>query len=168
MTAIEALLELQKRDPNAASLVDEFVSLVKRAPLDAETKNSMRGSLNWLRFESIGQAGKRMTRELLGTTIYDGRIAEKYFSYCYHLRSTIVHEGKTKKVAELVVEANNLQQFVGDLIQASVGITRAPASRQSPSGKRSPIALIGVTVRGHLLRIKKGLSKLARRIENRG
>ena len=87
-----------------------------------DQKQSVASSLRWLYSEFIGQAGRRIANSLLIDRLYGGLSPGKYFSYCYELRSRIVHSGHIPENVDLLEVSNVLHQFVGDLLQASIGI----------------------------------------------
>jgi hypothetical protein len=62
VTAVEALLEPSKRPDSAQSLVNDLVVKTQEAVVDEATKASVKGSLEWLRYESISQAGRALGR----------------------------------------------------------------------------------------------------------
>lgn len=120
VSSIEALLELPDRSYEALALVEQLVQIVRDAGLDAETKSSIIGSLQWLRQASIGQAGRALSERLLPNKQYLGQTASHFFNFSYGLRSQIVHRGRPKDLGiDLKEVANTLQVFVGDLLLAS-------------------------------------------------
>lgn len=123
VTAIEALIETLPRAGAAIDLVDQLVSAVSRASVDEATRSAMKGSLQWLRQESIGQGGRRHTSDLLSGRDYDGRSPAKFFSFCYELRSEILHDGRVHdRSIDIHEVANTLSRFVADLLLASFGV----------------------------------------------
>lgn len=76
----------------------------------------MKGSLGWLKDESIGQAGRRIVKERLGNRMYAGMIAENYFKECYNIRSKLVHSGKFDDREQFDKICCQLISFVSDLI----------------------------------------------------
>ncbi|TDA27855.1 MAG: hypothetical protein DSO00_06250 [Archaeoglobi archaeon] len=114
--AVETLLKPEPRFCAAKQHVDELIPLTNESTmLPKSEKNSLLGSLQELRKESIGQAGRKLAKKL-GDRKYLDRSAEDFFTYCYSLRSKLVHGKKRphrEKVAEAVV---NLESFVGDLL----------------------------------------------------
>ena len=114
--AVETLLKPEPRFCAAKQHVDELIRLTNESTmLPKGEKNSLLGSLQELRKESIGQAGRKLAKKL-GDRKYLDRSAEDFFTYCYSLRSKLVHGKKRpprEKVAEAVV---NLESFVGDLL----------------------------------------------------
>lgn len=123
VTAIEALLVPQRRSDAVQSFIDGVKKDLKGRQIDAAAKEALRGSLDWLRSDSIGQAGKRLCERLLPHKEYDGRSAGEFFKYCYNLRSEIVHSGKpSKDGVDLLQLSNGCQAFVGDLLLASLGL----------------------------------------------
>jgi hypothetical protein len=123
VTAIEALIETQPRTREAVDLVDQLVNAVIAANIDEATRSAIKGSLQWLRRESIGQGGRRLTSDLLSGREYDARQPEKFFSFCYELRSEILHDGRVHDQSIDIHEAaNTLSRFVADLLLASFGV----------------------------------------------
>jgi hypothetical protein len=64
--AIEALIEPAQKSSEAMQLVDCFIKQTKESALRRSEKDSLIGSLKWLRDESISKAGQRLAREKLG------------------------------------------------------------------------------------------------------
>jgi hypothetical protein len=122
MTALEALLDYQPRAPDVVSVVKDLEALVNASSLPPADVKSLIGSLKWLHDESIGQAGRRVSRSLLGSRSYAGISAEKFFTRCYELRSTIVHSGRTPPQIDLLEQSNHLHAFVGDILHAALSI----------------------------------------------
>lgn len=123
VTAIEALLVPQRRSDAVQSFIDDAKKDLKQREIDDATREALTGSLNSLRFDSIGQAGKRLCERLLPQKKYDGQSAGQFFKYCYNLRSEIVHSGKpSKDGVDLLQLSNSCQAFVGDLLLASLGL----------------------------------------------
>ncbi len=121
MTAVEALLEPQLRPPAAEQFVARMLQTLKEAGLEEGTRAAMSGSLERLRRESIGQAGRAIADRLLGGKAYAGQPPGRFFRLCYNLRSLILHLGKVP------VEINDFagvcaaeQPFVCDLVVASL------------------------------------------------
>jgi len=134
VTAIEALIEATPRSMVAIQLVDGLVAAVAAADIDEPTRFAMKGSLQWLRQESIGQGGRRLASQLLAGREYDGQNAAKFFSSCYELRSQILHDGRSHDRGVDVQEvANTLSRFVADLLLASFGV----ANPFNPDGSAS-------------------------------
>lgn len=124
VTAVEALLEPALRSQYAQTLVSTMETMVRQTAIDESTKEAMIGSLQWLRQDSIGQAGRDLCTRFLGSTEYFGMVASRFFSYCYELRSQILHFGKpTEGAVDLLTVSNACQAFVADLLLASFGVT---------------------------------------------
>ena len=121
VSAVETLVERKLRPPEVRCFVDLFKRLIEESStIDPEDKRSLRGSLDDLCKESIGQAVRRMVEEKLSGRTYGGREAGAFFKQCYNLRSKLVHgvhgqdpRPSPKEIAEAVV---NLEAFVGDLL----------------------------------------------------
>jgi len=126
MSAVEALLDCPERSSAVLDIVDLLDKTVKEANIDEATKAAMRGSLQWLRQDSIGQTGKILSTRLLASREYLGKTAPKFFRYCYNLRSQIVHNGQpSDPTVDLLEIANTFQGFVADLLLASFGVNDA-------------------------------------------
>lgn len=89
--AIEALIRPKPRSGESLAQVESFVLQTKQANLPDQEKNSILGTLRWLRVESINQAGRRMVNERLGDRIYLEMTAPDFFTHCYQMRSNLVH-----------------------------------------------------------------------------
>lgn len=122
MTAIEALLEHKPRAAEVIALVELLESSVQNARISSDERQSILGTLVWLRTESIGQAGRRLAEQLLVGNVYSGMSPGKYFRHCYELRSAIVHTGRVPKGVDLLDVTNELHRFVGDLLHATISM----------------------------------------------
>jgi hypothetical protein len=120
VTAVEALLEPAKRPDSVQSLVDELAAKTQEADVDQATKTSIGGSLQKLRYESIGQAGRALATSLLGDKLYGGKSASTFFRSCYDLRSAIVHTGTAGHDADVWQLASAMEEFVAHLLIASL------------------------------------------------
>lgn len=117
MTAIEALIECKPRSYDTCAYVEMLTKLTEDCTfISDEDKRSMKGSLGWLRDESIGQAGRRIVKERLGNRMYAGMSAENYFKKCYDIRSKLVHSGKLDDCEQFDKICCRLIGFVSDLI----------------------------------------------------
>jgi hypothetical protein len=93
-----------------------MIRLTQAADLPASEKSSLLGSLQWLRRQSIRQAGKALAATL-GERTYMDMTPPKFFAHCYDLRSTLVHgETPLPKRQEVDVSAAQLERFVADLL----------------------------------------------------
>jgi len=120
VTAVEALLELAERPDSTQSLVTNFIAQTQSAPIDQVTKNSIRGSLEWLRKESISQAGRNLANSLLPKTNYEGKPAGNFFAFCYEQRSRLLHRGETEEGIDVSQLASAMEAFVANLLIASL------------------------------------------------
>ena len=83
--AIEALIKHNPKSSVAIRYVDIFKEIINGSSLPDDEKNSLVGSLKWLRDESINQAGKRLVKERLGDKNFQNKPAPKFFSHVYAL-----------------------------------------------------------------------------------
>lgn len=119
--SIEALIEPALRSSDAQDHVASLIEQTKSSSLPVEERNSILGSLRWLRRESINQAGKRLTSERLGGRVYGDRTAPEFFSYCYQMRSNLVHGNlPVPTFGDVGGVAATLAVFVSDLLTGPV------------------------------------------------
>jgi len=116
--AIEVLIECQPRSKNVEELIDELSELTKtNEKIDSSDKQSILGSLSWLKSDSIGQAGRKLAKKKLSDKKYNEMSADKFFTYIYGIRSNLVHGNKdlptSKDLGSLSPE---LEKFVSDLL----------------------------------------------------
>jgi hypothetical protein len=122
MMAVEALIEPEQRPPAAVKHVEQLIHLTKEATsLSDSERESLLGSLHWLRKQSISRAGRALAAERLGEATYDGMSAPDFFRHCYNLRSRLVHgETPAPTVDETGSAAATLELFVRDLLSTDV------------------------------------------------
>lgn len=119
--ATEALLTLEDRDDSVKQLVDKFIDLATNSGLPKKEVDSIKGSLMWLYKQSISQGLKELAQKYLGHNEYEGMSAVKFISYCYDVRSKLVHTGGVNEsVIHLDSVAAQMQVFVADLL---LGVT---------------------------------------------
>jgi hypothetical protein len=118
MIAIEALLEPLPRDPVALQFVESFITQVAQAATLADSeRGALLGSLRYLRDNSISRTGRELAARRLHERVYAGLPAAKFFTYCYELRSAIVHKGRFDLVDGTdQLPSGKLDRFVGDLL----------------------------------------------------
>lgn len=123
VTAIEAMLDPAERTNQDKDIIISMEELVSSSSLSAETKESLLSSLQWLKYESIRQAGRNLAVRFLGDQEYAGMTAPRFFNHCYDLRSQILHDGKPKnETIDLSNITNILQGFVSNVLIASFGL----------------------------------------------
>jgi len=120
--AVEALLEPAPRSQKVKAHVETIIKATQESDnLSEEEKKPLLGSLIWLLNESINQAGRRLAQNRLGTRIYANKNAPSFFSYCYNLRSRLVHgEHPWPKQEEIGSAAAELEVFVSDLLSGQL------------------------------------------------
>lgn len=120
VTAIEALLEQPKHPDKVQTLVREFKDTTQQqSMIDGPTKASIIGSLDRIRYQSIGQAGSTLAGYLLPDQSFNGRSSADFFKLCYDYRSQILHEGTISDASVDIVQlANNMERFVAYLLIA--------------------------------------------------
>ncbi len=118
MMSLETMLKLNARSELAQKHVDELIRYTEASRLDDRDKKSMVGTLQWLKKESIRQAGLRMA-QALGGRQYLGMGSGDFFNYCYKLRGSLVHgEVPRRSATEVNAALPELDRFVSDLILA--------------------------------------------------
>jgi len=120
--AVEALLKPAPRSTEAKAYVESLIKATQEsANLSDEEKNSLLGSLKWLLDESINQAGRRLAEKKLGARVYAKKSAPSFFSYCYDLRSRLVHgKDPLPERGEIGSAAAQLEVFVSDLLSGQL------------------------------------------------
>ena len=93
ISAVEALLDPQPRSNAAQKVVERMRKFVEEGDLDESTREAMSGSLQWLKRESIGQAGRALAAHLLGDKMYGGQkrlLGSSVFVMTFVVRSCIL------------------------------------------------------------------------------
>jgi hypothetical protein len=116
--AVEALLEPESRSLVAREHVTELIQITKNSQSLSNTeRNSLIGSLNWLRNESIRGTARKLVEKRLGKREYMDLPAPMFFLKCYDLRSKIVHNGYWKGQPQSIGKyVAILETFVADLL----------------------------------------------------
>jgi hypothetical protein len=114
--AVESLIERQLKSNEAVAYIDKFMTQIKLSDIAAPEKSSLIGSLNdYVKYESIKAAGRRLASRILGDTLYNDKHAPAFFSYCYDLRSALVH-GTPPSLEEISRIGEPMENFVSDLL----------------------------------------------------
>jgi hypothetical protein len=125
---LEALLVPAPRAAAVQELVVEFQGRVKALEVDAETKKSLGSSLEWLKAESIGQAGRRLAQGLHGKRYLDKEPAA-FWSYVYDVRSKLVHQTSTEGLQlDFLGLSNAATDFLGDLLDCAIELRTGRSS----------------------------------------
>ncbi len=117
MMALETLIEPMTRSSAAVRHVSRLICLTRIVRgLTQEDRSSIRSSLEWLKSESIGQAGRRLVSRL-GSIDYHGKTPRKLFTECYNVRSSLVHGASPRPTTSEVGNLSaSLEIMVGDLL----------------------------------------------------
>jgi hypothetical protein len=120
MITVETLLEPKERSATAIEMVDSFIKQVRASSaLNKSERDSLAGTLKWLKRESINRTGRDFAIELLAGRKYLDMSPDTFFKLCYDVRSEIVHTGAVRTqgvdIGRLVPE---LEGFVADLLCA--------------------------------------------------
>ncbi len=122
ITAVEALLDPQPSPAAAQHMVERLIQIVEDGELDEGQRATILGSLQRLKRESIGQAGRALAERLLAGKVYEGETPAQFFSLCYRLRSSILHSGKVPvEITDFISVCTTAHAFVCDLLIASFG-----------------------------------------------
>jgi hypothetical protein len=126
--AVEALLEPSLRSPAVLLHVESVIAATNRAEsLSPEEKQSLLGTLSWLRYESINQTGRRLAEKYLEGQVYMNMKAPSFFSYCYNLRSRLVHgEHPLPSQQEIGSAVAQLEMFVSDILSGELREVKLP------------------------------------------
>lgn len=116
MMALETLIEPQPREVAVVTHVDSMIELTRHADLPDAQKQSLLGSLEYMRLDSIGQAGRRLAATL-GERHYADMPAVRFFTHCYTLRSRLVHGAHPRPSQQEIDDlAPDLQRMAADLL----------------------------------------------------
>lgn len=134
MTALEMLMEQHPRDKGASDHVDDLIRLTREADISERDRESMTGSLRYLKNESFRQAGRRLA-ETLGDRKYLKMKPEKFFVSCYDLRSRVVHGDTPFPTREEVGRFGAaLEVFVADLLAGPELLDQLDSTERTGSG----------------------------------
>jgi hypothetical protein len=128
VAAIEALLEPSPRSSAAASHVESMIAATSNSEiLSSGEKDSLLGSLNWLRNESINKTGRKLAVDNLKDRTYMDKVAPSFFSYCYNLRSRLVHgTPPIPSQHEIGSVVAPLVEFVSDILSGELREVQLP------------------------------------------
>lgn len=118
VTAVEALMEPEPRTAGVLRHVESPIAATAAAEsLPTEERESLLGSLQWLRQESISRTGKKLAEGRLGGRTYLDQPPGKFFLHCYSVRGRLVHGRRPFPTREEIDSlAAGLELFVGDLL----------------------------------------------------
>ena len=117
MMAVEALLRPAPRSEPAQEHVRGLIDQTKKSGLSKTDRDSMIGSLRWLLNESISQTGRALVEKRLPEGKYGEMNGPIFFSYCYQLRSNLVHGNLPyPSIGDLGSTAAQLEVMVSDLV----------------------------------------------------
>lgn len=119
--AAEALLEPQERELCSRAFVEKLIRSTKDSSLAVPEKDSLLGSLRWLRKESISRSLSRLAQRYVPEKSYNSMPAIKFALECYRVRSGLVHTGRyDASGVSLGVLAAQLNLFLSDVLVAKV------------------------------------------------
>lgn len=123
MMAVETLIDPAPRDLAVRSHVEDLIETTRSASLPKSEIQSVVGTLDWLRQESIGQAGRKLAATLGDRKYMDGsESSTQFFTRCYDLRSALVHGYDPRPSRETVGDRSaSLERFVADLLSLEMG-----------------------------------------------
>ncbi|HPC35292.1 MAG TPA: hypothetical protein P5268_03315 [Candidatus Marinimicrobia bacterium] len=116
--AVETLIICEPRSEEVIEHVNNIIKMTNsNDKICPDEKKSIINSLSWLKLKSIGQAGRELAKGKLGNKKYYNLSAPKFFTYCYEVRSNLVHSGrKPPDYKELGELSNELIKFVSNLL----------------------------------------------------
>ncbi len=137
VTAVEALLDPLKRSDEVEALVKEFIAKTQQSTVDKLTRESIIGSLNRIRYQSISQAGRTLAHRFIPNELFKGQSSAAFFARSYDLRGQIVHDGKiADEKLNIRDVANVMETFVAQLLLAV--LNSEPLSGSNPEVKSEP------------------------------
>jgi hypothetical protein len=115
MVAMESLIQVEQRPSASYDHVNELIEITENNPnLDRKEKDSIKGTLNHLRNESITKAGQNLVAQHLGDNQYYNKPAAEFFKKCYDIRSKLVHTGKWQDENNII--SAELDEMLTDLL----------------------------------------------------
>ena len=119
--SLEALIPTIKRSESVIPFVEKLIQLTKNESFEETEKQSILGSLEWLKYKSIRQAGKEFLADVLRSKLYMSITAPDFFLHCYNMRNNIVHGNPPLPSRDEVSStAANLQKLVSDLVSVLI------------------------------------------------
>lgn len=116
MMSLEVLIDPAPKSPEAIAAVERMIELAANPDIAEAERQSLKGSLEWLKRESISTAGRRLV-DALGDRTYGGVSPRKFFKSVYDVRSKLVHGSTSRPTdAEVSPMVRELNKLVGDLI----------------------------------------------------
>lgn len=116
MLAMEAMIEPLPREQAVVNHVAKLEEATRNAELPQDQRQSLLNSLEFLRKESISQAGRRLVRTL-GERRYAEMSPSRFFTDSYALRSRLVHGAHPlPTLNEINHRAAPLEVFVSNLL----------------------------------------------------
>jgi hypothetical protein len=121
MMAVETLLDPKPRAESVLNHVERLIAETRNAAdLPESERNSICGTLAWLRVQSIGQAGRELAASFADSR-YRNMTPPDFFSACYDVRSKLVHGAYPRPSREEVGSlAASLELFVADLLAGPI------------------------------------------------
>lgn len=115
VSSLEPIAEQLIHAPAVVELVDGFIQQLNGTAMDESVKNSLRGSIQRLKQESVGFAIKRMIHE----SFPNETSAVELVTHAYQIRSSLLHDGHAD--ADLNLIAHDLEQLIRRLIAVRLG-----------------------------------------------
>ena len=120
MMALETLIRPVARPREVIAHVERLITSTESSGLSADQVNSIKGSLSYLKAESIGQAGRRLALQV-GDRRYMDLAPPRFFTRCYELRSRLAHGAIPRPTwGEVNSFAAPLELFVRDLLSVEL------------------------------------------------
>ncbi|MDQ4092025.1 MAG: HEPN domain-containing protein [Actinomycetota bacterium] len=122
MMAVEALLPEVKHQELVLEHLERLVAIARKAELPDEEQRSLLGTLRRLKYQSISQLGRQISKSLGNRTYMGDRPGESesattFFTRCYKMRSALVHGRYPRPTCEAVtVRVEHLKHFMADLL----------------------------------------------------
>lgn len=119
--AFETLLESSERPVQVQEHVDKLIEATREAEIPKDEKDSLVGTLRWMRKYSIRASGRQLVQRHLGNLQFGGIGAEELFLKCYELRNRLLHGQQPfadwKEVSGIVAP---LEQMVSKLLSGKL------------------------------------------------
>ena len=99
--AMEQIIKRKMRSERAQELIDEFINLTKSSNLTGSEKNSLSGSLGYLKEQAFSSVFTAFAKTTVNPKEINNMSVKKFVSECISLRNKVAHNISVKKLPKL-------------------------------------------------------------------
>lgn len=119
--AMEQIIERKMRSENAQTLIDNFIRLTKDSALSKAEKESLAGSLGYLKEQSFSSAFVSFVKCIESPKEINGMPIKKFVSRCIKLRNQIAHNVAISEISEIEEYTKSLRGLALSIIWSKNG-----------------------------------------------